>query len=204
MKLTSYSFITLSLIFSTTQNMETPPTQAKTQQESAGWTSWLPYGSQADTAAKGLFKAGEGFKDIAGAMTESSKIFKEAVENGVDILSENVTKASGDMVKATGEASQSMDKMMGKMDEIKSEGIKISLNNYSIKTLVTASIGGALALSGIILLIHTLMQKAEEKEDADQSWYLKLLKNRYLISALLMASGITLVLKSDTLVTKTA
>lgn len=73
-------------------------------------------------------------------------------------------------------------------------------SNTMVKTWITAGAGGALMLGGLILLLHTLMKKTDERDDTDRSWYLKILSNRYLISTLLMASGLVLVLKSDTMV----
>lgn len=77
-------------------------------------------------------------------------------------------------------------------------------SNNMAKTWITAGAGGALTLAGLILLLHTLMKKADEKDDSDQTWYIRIISNRYLISALLMASGITLILKSDKLVAHAA
>lgn len=79
------------------------------------------------------------------------------------------------------------------------------LNKTSVnmmKTYLTAGVGGALALSGIILLFKTLLNEYhnnEQKEDK-RGLIKKIITNPYLISITLIASGMGIILKSDSIV----
>lgn len=85
------------------------------------------------------------------------------------------------------------------MDQDSIKQIK-KASNSMVKTWITAGAGGALMLGGLILLLYTLISKPHDNDDAEKAWYSKIISNRYLISTLLMASGLILVLKSDKLV----
>ncbi|CAN5193741.1 hypothetical protein BH09DEP1_BH09DEP1_4440 [soil metagenome] len=213
------SLVTLMIIFAghslSTLSMELPVAATETKEKSLGWKGWIPFVAEADKGADGINKVGEGFKEIADAMKKSSETFKDALDDNVYTLSGNVTKASGDMVIATEKVTVSMDKVLAQLDVMQNDGIKMGIDPVSIrqvnaasnnmaKTWITAGAGGALTLAGLILLLHTLTQKTEEKDDSDKAWYMRIITNRYLISVLLIASGLTLILKSDKLVTLSA
>lgn len=173
MKLTSYSFIALSLIFSS-YAMENPAPKPSTTEQPLGWfESWLP----------GTFATAEKSTDAFKKIAQDGLVVKHDLADFTDDLAHNGVKH----VMAPESIQQ----------------LNVASNNMA-KTWITAGAGGALTLAGIILLLHTLMKKTDEKEAEEQAWYMRIISNRYLISALLMASGITLVLKSDALVAKTA
>ncbi len=69
-----------------------------------------------------------------------------------------------------------------------------------MKTYLVAGIGGALSLSGIILCFKTLMSAKADGAKDTRPLYKRILTNRYLISALLVASGVGIILKSDKIV----
>ena len=102
-----------------------------------------------------------------------------------------------DLADFTADLSRDGVKMV--MDPVSIAQVNAAGNNMA-KTWITAGAGGALTLAGLILLLHTLINRSPENDDLDKAWYMRVISNRYLISALLMASGLTLVLKSDKLV----
>lgn len=71
-----------------------------------------------------------------------------------------------------------------------------------VKTCLTAGIGGAIALAGVILLYNTLMSQntTNYQEKDTRPLYKRIVTNRYLISALLIATGTGIILKSDKIV----
>lgn len=151
------------------------------------------FGDDVAKVGKGIDNVGDGFKDVAVSMKDASASVKEA---------------TADFTKAT-------DKLTLEMDGLQKNGMKVSpetiaaLNKTGVnlmKTYLTASIGGALALSGVILLYKTFMN---QKDQGDQKpdlrpLYKQILTNRYAISALLIASGIGIILKSDRIVAAVA
>jgi hypothetical protein len=176
MKYLVHSLIAIFLTFSSVTAMEAPETQTNAATKNLGWIeSFLP--STFTNASKGT----------------------EAVEKiAKDGLTVNVKHELEDF---TADLSENGIKMV--VDPVSIRQVNAASNNM-VKTWITAGAGGALTLAGVVLLLHTLMKKSEESEESDKSWYMRIVTNRYLISALLMASGLTLVLKSDTLVAKTA
>lgn len=177
MKLTSYSFITLCLIFASTHTMDNPnptiPPKKSIMDQLGIFERLMP----------GTFATAE----------KSTDAFGKIATDGLEVkhnLADFTYDLSHDGVKHV-MAAESI------------QQLNAASNNIA-KTWITAGAGGALTLAGLILLLHTLMKKTEEKEFSDQPWYLKIISNRYLISALLMISGITLVLKSDKLVAHAA
>ena len=82
------------------------------------------------------------------------------------------------------------------IDQLNKSGVSL------MKTYLTAGIGGAIALSGVILLFKTLMNlrtDSGQRQDL-RPLYKRILTNRYLISAALIASGIGIIVKSDKIV----
>lgn len=69
-----------------------------------------------------------------------------------------------------------------------------------MKTYLTAGIGGAIALTGLILFFKTIMSKSPDSNQDIRPFYRRMLTNRYVISALLMATGVGVILTSDKIV----
>lgn len=133
------------------------------------------------------------------------------VDKGIEI-SENLSKQL-EIVTEKGVKVEVKHDLKGFTDGLSKDGVKMFADPKSIdqlnktgvslmKTYLTAGIGGAIALSGVILLFKTLMsEKPENDQKPDlRPLYKRILTNRYLISALLMASGVGIILKSDTIV----
>lgn len=174
MKFTSYSFIALYLIFSPLAAMDNPAPKPKTIDQQLGWL---------ESWLPGTFSNA----------TKGTSAFEKIAQDGVEVK-HNLTDFTYDL---------SHDGVKHVMAPESIQQLNAASNNMA-KTWITAGAGGALTLAGLILLLHTLMKKAEEKEPSEQPWYYRIISNRYLISVLLMASGLTLILKSDALVAKTA
>lgn len=158
-----------------TATAEQPATEPE---DTLGWYKYLPYATQADLAVKNAEKAADAFKEgtanVGHSIEASSQNFKAAV----DELQKNGVKVSADTIA-----------------ELNKTGVSL------MKVYLTAGIGGAIALTGLILLYKTLMQEKPEQETKDtRPLYKRLLTNRYVISGLLMASGIGIIVKSDTIV----
>lgn len=149
------------------------------------------FGQQADKisngleeAGKGINKVGESFGKVGDTVISVSNNFKETIEN-----------ASDKFEKATNKVSNELDRGMKVAPETIVEFNKL------LKTCFIGSIGGAVALSGIILFFKTLMsQNSTETPKDTRPLYQRILTNRYLISALLMAAGTGIILKSDKIV----
>jgi len=174
MKHLVHSLIALFLIFSSASCMEAPQAQAVPNQPQLGWF---------ERFLPGTFATAE----------KSTDAFKKIAEDGLAV--------KHDLNDFTYDLSHNGIKMV--VDPASIAQVNAASNNIA-KTWITAGAGGALTLAGLILLLHTLMQKNENKDDSEKAWYMHILSNRYLISALLMASGITLILKSDKLVAHAA
>lgn len=176
MKNLVHSLIALFLIFSSTGAMDNPDA-AKAAKKTSGILSWP------ESFFPGTFATAE----------KSTEAFKKISEDGL-VVKHDLTDFTHDL---------SRDGVKHVMDPNSIKQLNAASNNMA-KTWITAGAGGALTLAGLILLLHTLMIKTEDKDASEQTWYMRILSNRYVISALLMASGITLILKSDTLVAKSA
>ena len=169
MKNLVHSLIALFLTFSCLSAMENPEIPKPTKKgimEQLGIFERL--------MAPGTFATAEKSTDAFTKLAEDGLVVKHDLDDFTYDLSHNGVK----MV----------------MDPVSIAQVNAASNNMA-KTWITAGAGGALTLAGLILFLHTLMKKKEEKDDSDQAWYLKIISNRYLISTLLMASGITLILK---------
>lgn len=178
MKLTSYSFIVLSLIFFSLYPMDNPnspnPQPKKGIMEQLGIFERL---------IPGTFATAEKSTDAFHKIATDGLVVKHDLDDFTHDLSTDGIK----MV----------------VDQASIKQIK-KASNSMVKTWITAGAGGALMLGGLILLLYTLMKKPDESEKTEKAWYMRVLSNRYLISVLLMASGLTLVLKSDKLVSSAA
>lgn len=202
--------------------------QNNAQEDTLGWYKYVPFVSQADTGAKniqkvgdgitevgkGIAKVGDGFNKVADSVTTTSKEVATVINNasntvdkGINTLSSNIKEASADFIKAT-------DKVSLEMDGIQKNGVKVSpetiaeINKTGVslmKTYLTASVGAAITLAGLFLLYKTITSETDEEKPNDtRPLYKKILANRYLISGLLMASGIGIILKSDRIVAAVA
>jgi hypothetical protein len=163
-------------------------------------------------AGKGISNVGDGFKEVAASMKDASTNVQLAMDNtaktidsGVKNLTQNVKEATADFVKTT-------DNVSTKLEILQKGGLKVApetiaeLNKSGVslmKTCLTAGIGGAIALAGIILFYKTFMDKKsdENTQEDNRPLYQRILTNRYLISALLMFAGTGIILKSDKIVT---
>lgn len=178
MKYLVHSLIAVFLTFSSLNAMDNPDIPRETK----NYTNQL-----------GLLESF--FPGIFTTAGKSTDAFNKISKDGLTV---NVKHELEDF---TADLSENGIKMV--VDPISIRQVNAASNNIA-KTWITAGAGGALTLAGVVLLLHTLMKKSEESEESDKSWYMRIITNRYLISALLMTSGLTLVLKSDTLVAKTA
>ncbi len=175
MKLHSYSLLVIILFTSNTFTMENPATLPVQNNAAAqrGWLeSWLPN------------------------TFDNADILAEALRN----FSKNGTTVHHDLKDFTHDMSTKGVNHTMKMSPESIQQLQ-SAGNSMVKTWMIAGAGGALTLGGLILLLYTLM-KPETTDSPDKKelpWY-HILANRYVISALLMASGLTLILTSDRLV----
>lgn len=177
MKNLVHSLIALFLIFSPLYGMDNPEAPKQTKKGIMDQLSIF------ERLMPGTFATAE----------KSTDAFKKISEDGL-VVKHDLADFTHDL---------SRDGVKHVMDPASIQQLNAASNNMA-KTWITAGAGGALTLAGLILLLHTLMKKTDEKGDSEQAWYMRIISNRYLISALLMASGITLILKSDTLVAKSA
>jgi hypothetical protein len=169
--------------------------------------SLISVGNGVAEAGRGINEVGKGFQRVAESVEAASTNVKLAMDNtsmtidkGINNLTVNLKEASTDFVKAT-------DKLSNEMDTLKKAGMRVAPETFAelnklMKTCLTASIGGAIAVAGIVLFFKTFMSKEsnENIQEDTRPLYKRILTNRYLISALLMAAGTGIILKSDKIV----
>ncbi len=147
-------------------------------EDTLGVFKYVPFAKQADMAVKNVEKAADAFKEGTSRVGESIEVSSLNLKAAVDELQKNGVKVSPDTIA-----------------ELNKTGVSL------MKVYLTAGIGGAIALTGLILLYKTIMQEKPLQEVVDtRPFYKRLLTNRYLLSGLLMASGIGVIVKSDSIV----
>ena len=152
--------------------------------QTSSW-SWIPFYDQGDAAAQALKTASEKGITVHHELPDTNKSF--------DHVADSVKEASYNFKTAVDRNSETL-------DALKETGLKIS--HESIKTFLVAGVGSALAIAGIVLFTQTLLKEStpENNTQDKKSLLQQIFSSRYLISAGLIAAGITLTLKSSALV----
>lgn len=162
--------------------------------------AFTKFADQSDKYSESFENASKGVREVAGSMDKASK----TIDDGVETLSHTFKEASSDLANVAKD-------FTAKVDLFQKDGVKISPESIAelnktgaslLKTCFIGSIGGAIALSGIILFFKTLNEKSDDSDTQKdpRPLYKRILTNRYFISALLMAAGTGIILKSDKIV----